>query len=98
MIADELMEQYLEDDEPIKEKTQDEKDAEAFMKKLEDSKSIIQTEGGFAGLCEHCLGTEKAYITKRSDDYEGIQYRIDNEIQQIVKCFCDGIEEEQYPF
>lgn len=98
MIEDELMEQYIEDDAPIHEKTQDEKDAESFMTKLEESRVLIQAEGGFAGLCEHCFGTEKQYVNKRSDGYEGIQYRVDNEITQILKCFCGELPEEQFPF
>jgi len=95
MIDDELMEQYLDDD---TEKTAEQKETDAFMAKLEDAKSIIDSEGGFAGLCQHCLDTQKVYI-RRDDGYEGIQYRIENELPQIVRCFHGDVEEGMdFPF
>ncbi len=86
MIDEALMAQYVEMEEAeMAEKTQAELDAEAFAKKLADSKGLIEAEGGDAGLCSFCFGTDKLYI-QHEDGYDGIQYKVDNEIPSIQRC------------
>lgn len=98
MIDEALMAQYVEMEEAeMAEKTQAELDAEAFTKKLAESKLLIEAEGGNAGLCTFCFGTSKLYI-QRADGYEGIQYKVDNEIPSIQKCLHGKDITEDFPF
>jgi hypothetical protein len=96
MIDDDLMGKYIEVDES-EEKQIAQSEADAFMKRLQESKAIIEAEGAHTGLCEFCYGTDYLY-TRIADDYEGIQFRIDNEIKTFMTCFHGNKIDKEFPF
>lgn len=80
------------------EKELDDKIAKGFLEMLDEARKLLAAEGGLVGLCEHCNGTDRAYVVKGG--YTGVQGTKDEDkVIKTVKCFHDAeASDKSLPF
>ncbi len=85
-------------------RTLEEIEIDGFRAKLSAAKALLTEQGEHVGLCDFCLGSDKLIHNKsilvenELTDYEGIQYKVDNEIPTFEICFHGKDISEDFNF